>query len=108
MARLKQPQKLLLKLYDFVKDWLLVLINVIAINDIENDGNYSEHDQKILREIRDHLETNLPLETAEKLLSQFCEDISTSTQVKFAALNILHFPERSRKLSLGKSKYGSF
>lgn len=91
MAPLKPPQKLLDLLIGFVKTKIVILIK-------RGDGQNGF--ELALTSFRDYLESWLPKEIASNLLEDIFKDQSLCTEMKFAALQILHFPDRSTRLVL--------
>ena len=99
MAPIKQPLLMSKILIEYVKKWIYNLVKDIAEND--QDGNYTKQIEARLTEMRNYLETWLPVSIASDLIENICSDARLDTGIKFAALKILHFPDRTTKLILG-------
>lgn len=91
MAPLKPPERLLNLLINFVKQKIINLIQKVT--------SHKDFEIKVSN-LRDYLESWLPKEIASNLLEDIFRDQSLVTEMKFAALQILHFPERSSRLVL--------
>ena len=99
MAPIKQPLFMSKILIEYVKKWIYNLVKDIAEND--HDGNYTKQIEARLTEMRNYLETWLPVSIASDLIENICSDAQLDTGIKFATLKILHFPDRTTKLILG-------
>ena len=84
---------------EYVKKWIYNLVKDIAEND--QDGNYTKQIEARLTEMRNYLETWLPVSIASDLIENICSDARLDTGIKFAALKILHFSDRTTKLIVG-------
>ena len=102
MAPLKQPRKLSLQTKEYVKDWIISLIADIAEND--QDGKYDIKTLKLVEDIRDYVEPWMPTNLASKIIEEIFNAAHMHTSMKFAALQILNFPERTTKLVLGSMR----
>ena len=100
MAPLKQPLSISKIMIEYMKNWIFRLVEEIAKND--QDGKYDIKIEEKLKEIRHYLEMWLPVSIASDLIENIFNDARLDTAIKFAALKILHFPERTTKLVLGK------
>ena len=105
MAPIKQPSCLSKLMIEYVKNWILNLVKEIAEND--QDGIYPKVIEEKLKEMRNYLEIWLPVSISSELIENIFSDARLDTGVKFASLKILHFPDRTTKLVLGKYIYGS-
>ena len=103
MAPPKQPRKLSLQTKEYVKDWIIGLIADIAEND--EDGNYDIKTLKVVGDIREYVEPWMPTNLASKIIEEIFNAAHMHTSMKFAALQILNFPERTTKLVLGMICY---
>ena len=100
MAPVKQPYSIAKIMIEYVKIWIHNLVKDIAEND--QNGNYNKKIEVRLKEMRNYLEMWLPVSIASNLIENIFNDARLDTAVKFAALKILHFPDRTTKLILGK------
>ena len=100
MAPVKQPYSIAKIMIEYVKIWIHRLVKDIAEND--QNGNYNKKIEVRLKEMRNYLEMWLPISIASNLIENIFNDARLDTAVKFAALKILHFPDRTTKLILGK------
>ena len=100
MAPVKQPYSIAKIMIEYVKIWIHKLVKDIAEND--QNGNYNKKIEVRLKEMRNYLEMWLPVSIASNLIENIFNDARLDTAVKFAALKILHFPDRTTKLILGK------
>ena len=103
MAPPKQPRKLSLQTKEYVKDWIIGLIADIAEND--EDGNYDIKTLKVVGDIREYVEPWMPANLASKIIEEIFNAAHMHTSMKFGALQILNFPERTTKLVLGMICY---
>ena len=99
MAPLKQPRKLSLQTKEYVKDWIIGLISEIAKND--EDGKYDIKTLKVVEDIREYVEPWMPTNLASKMIEEIFNAAAMDTSMKFVALQVLNFPERTTKLILG-------
>ena len=100
MAPVKQPNSIKRIMIEYMKIWIYNLVKDIASND--QNGNYTKKIEVRLKEMRNYLEMWLPVSIASDLIENIFNDARLDTAVKFAALKILHFPERTTKLILGE------
>ena len=100
MAPLKQPKSLCKTLTEYLKELVLNLVEKISIDD--EDGCYNKQSEKYLTNIQEYMEPWLPVQISSELIEVICKDHGIDTAMKYAAFYVLHSPERSKNLMLGK------